>query len=721
MKQEKAKKAKVKTKLKKNAVPFWTSGEAEQNNASLFMNLSIRFALLCSATAGVSLLLIQIYRIPVNTAPVIFWAVCSSLFFNVVFVYVRFRYAFILFAVIFYIYQRVEDVLFNLGCLGDFLLIAIHGGILHTAGFASRPDFIVNELLTYNFPEALEFQTGLQNGVILVTVVLALVFALSARGKFIGSILIACTIVLIPAIASQKATYVPALTLLAASMLGLYSVWASHEQSILKAMKRRKQKTGPFIPRVHKHSVNGALTACIALIAAGIAQSIIPVEKTRDVIDYFSDRSDQIIEWAYRIGERFESGIFSTIPTLEHSGYMPGGGINPSGGLSINNPTTSRQPVLNVTLENNDAPVYLRNGIGAAFNPVRGEWNVNSRFDNMNLFPDNFYPEHEYLVFRQKAAQAFGYNANRLIGRQWVEIEYLVRSPHVMLPTLPHMPDYKSDSRFTWSHDSILRKRGSQRPQTYHWDILYPKPSHELGTALDRIQTYISNQRALMYGESSAYGVTDARGDYIHLEFSGEDMPPTGALRIFVEEYGLTAAEYLSLLEEYEEMVYDVYTQTVPGESGNMQQLMRNAFAPYIVHVIVNPVLDARAIYTIDEDDIAYASVSERFSDYEKVNVLANYLKTEYTYSLITDNNLGDNTLLGNFLFETREGHCALFATAMTLALREEGIPARFVTGYVVGSGVPEAVNAGYRYTILARDLHAWVEAYFEGIGWIPF
>jgi hypothetical protein len=168
-------------------------------------------------------------------------------------------------------------------------------------------------------------------------------------------------------------------------------------------------------------------------------------------------------------------------------------------------------------------------------------------------------------------------------------------------------------------------------------------------------------------------------------------------------------------------MVYDVYTQTVPGESENMQQLMRNAFAPYIVNVIVNPVLDARAIYTIDEDDIAYASVSGRFSDFEKASVLANYLKTEYTYSLITDNNLGDNTLLGNFLFETREGHCALFATAMTLALREEGIPARFVTGYVVGSGVPEAVNAGYRYTILARDLHAWVEVYFKGVGWVPF
>lgn len=102
---------------------------------------------------------------------------------------------------------------------------------------------------------------------------------------------------------------------------------------------------------------------------------------------------------------------------------------------------------------------------------------------------------------------------------------------------------------------------------------------------------------------------------------------------------------------------------------------------------------------------------------YAIASEICSYFKDNFSYSLTVDN--GEDPLSG-FLYETREGHCALFATAMTLALRELGIPARYVTGYVV-NGAYAPVESGFEYTIREKNLHAWVEVYFRNVGWLPF
>ncbi len=104
---------------------------------------------------------------------------------------------------------------------------------------------------------------------------------------------------------------------------------------------------------------------------------------------------------------------------------------------------------------------------------------------------------------------------------------------------------------------------------------------------------------------------------------------------------------------------------------------------------------------------------------HHKAQGICDYFRQNFSYSLSVDNGEGAE-VLDNFLYNTKQGHCALFATATTLVLRELGVPARYVTGYVV-AGEGEAVDGGYKYTLRERDLHAWVEAYVEGIGWLPF
>ena len=70
------------------------------------------------------------------------------------------------------------------------------------------------------------------------------------------------------------------------------------------------------------------------------------------------------------------------------------------------------------------------------------------------------------------------------------------------------------------------------------------------------------------------------------------------------------------------------------------------------------------------------------------------------------------------FLFESREGHCEYFASAMVVMLRHERVPARLVVGYHGGN----ASGGGDRVVIRRSNAHAWVEAWIgDDRGWVVF
>ena len=79
-----------------------------------------------------------------------------------------------------------------------------------------------------------------------------------------------------------------------------------------------------------------------------------------------------------------------------------------------------------------------------------------------------------------------------------------------------------------------------------------------------------------------------------------------------------------------------------------------------------------------------------------------------YKYSLdpSPDRNV-DVDPVEDFVTNHRTGHCQHFASALTLMLRSQGIPARIVVGY--RGGTYNAV--GNYYQIRELDAHAWVEA----------
>ena len=76
----------------------------------------------------------------------------------------------------------------------------------------------------------------------------------------------------------------------------------------------------------------------------------------------------------------------------------------------------------------------------------------------------------------------------------------------------------------------------------------------------------------------------------------------------------------------------------------------------------------------------------------------------------------GEN-VLDSFLFEWRAGHCEYFATAMTMMLRQQGIPARIVNGFLGA----DYNSVGDYWAVRQNYAHSWVEAYFPGRGWVQF
>ena len=104
--------------------------------------------------------------------------------------------------------------------------------------------------------------------------------------------------------------------------------------------------------------------------------------------------------------------------------------------------------------------------------------------------------------------------------------------------------------------------------------------------------------------------------------------------------------------------------------------------------------------------------------DYEKAKAIEAHLRENYVYNTEVEPLPQNEEFVDHFLFETQEGYCTYYATAMTLMLRLEGIPARYIEGYVARDELDEEPGV---YEVRQRHAHTWVEAFIEPVGWVTF
>lgn len=155
----------------------------------------------------------------------------------------------------------------------------------------------------------------------------------------------------------------------------------------------------------------------------------------------------------------------------------------------------------------------------------------------------------------------------------------------------------------------------------------------------------------------------------------------------------------LAEVERNQERVHDQYT-ALPDD------------LPQSVHAVVD---QARS-------DGVTAPASGHDEQIAAMRWLVNYFTDPangFVYTLDAPDGDGRNNLevVDDFL-ERRSGYCSHYASALAVLGRALGVPTRMVLGYSA-SGVQAEADSTYEVT--ADQLHAWVEAYIDDVGWVPF
>ena len=115
--------------------------------------------------------------------------------------------------------------------------------------------------------------------------------------------------------------------------------------------------------------------------------------------------------------------------------------------------------------------------------------------------------------------------------------------------------------------------------------------------------------------------------------------------------------------------------------------------------------------------DLTTKMTADATTPYTKARAISDYFADPangFSYSLLAPK--GDSgDALTDFL-KNKVGYCQQYAATMGVMLRLAGVPARVVLGYA--HDVPDPTGT---FKVSTFDAHAWVEAYFAGIGWVPF
>jgi hypothetical protein len=112
------------------------------------------------------------------------------------------------------------------------------------------------------------------------------------------------------------------------------------------------------------------------------------------------------------------------------------------------------------------------------------------------------------------------------------------------------------------------------------------------------------------------------------------------------------------------------------------------------------------------------AQIAEPYDNpYDTARAVERYLRDNITYNELVEAPPEDADPIDYLLFESKEGYCTYYASAMTLMLRSLHIPARIAAGFAQGTYDADRDQ----YVVTEADAHTWVEVYFPDYGWIEF
>lgn len=643
---------------------------------------SLKKILYCAALSVCAVLFLTVeYKMPVNLlAAAGITALCSAVF-STVFCFFKKRVAIpviAFFGAVIVFFNR-ESLIRRLSYFTDLFLLRLDGVVFYTQNFT----FHTQEQLVGSYPPCAD---GAALGIALLGCIFALLTAACMfKRPVIYPSIFALILAVMPIGIACNLTFnfwlIPTLALYigAVSLTKTYSEGAPVKKGFFGSFRadarreerefRNKTAKNTFIKRTQmngnfysKYTASACWAAALFASAALIANCFAPVKEGFD----FSSLYNFISNFGQNTGitSPFESG-----PVSE---YFAEYGSNGNSSLNITSPGRSEQEILRTSSPAGE--VYLRGDIGIDFTGT--SWTSPIKYESdlwkKSKLSEVYRPaemrilqmmELSYIDYEKSVSES-SENLSCTINESEVTVDYLCPTDVVFLPS------YTSEFGFF---------------ENAMFDV-YGDYSVRVNPSYDRINTV----RCLALVPPVNY-TGEKRGDMLdnfdYLEKICEKIPMEGIYDSYFDKTGL----YTS----YRNYVYNTYL-TVPGN-----------IKPEIRKFLVNNNL----YFSVRDDD--NETINSKAA-YEAAVDITDYLIKNYSYSLDAKNSRTNPVT--SFLLETKSGHCALFASSMTLMLREIGIPARYCTGFVA----PQT-NDGQYAVLRSKNLHAWCEAYFDEIGWVTF
>lgn len=366
----------------------------------------------------------------------------------------------------------------------------------------------------------------------------------------------------------------------------------------------------------------------------------------------------KLYDFMISIGER--SNIGPTINVEPFGDYFTS--YKTSQKLGISSPGTSEQEVLQV-YNGGSVPVYLRGDYGIEFYGNHWTSPINTEPEEWTApygLKDNYKPAEARILSRY-------FRDDEIVKSSDLYVDYLTDTNVVFLPAYTNNFNYYDNEMFNIYGDFVIRVNSK-----------YGRVNHIECTAMTPA---FSNQDG---------NVSDAA-----LESLRESIEAINSMDF---DYTMNNIIYPGTAAAYRRYANDVFVKTTDD---------------YELSRVLDEFLTDTGLRDIAEEFNNDWDMTRLEARYRTADAVCTYLVENFTYSLRGGN--GGRDPIISFLTDTRTGHCALYATSMTLLLRELGIPARYCTGFVA----PPDNGGG---TVLrSRNLHAWCEVYLDELGWVTF
>lgn len=701
-----------------NAQAIVLVGNTYRRNVNPLPVIAVKLMLTYMLAVGTIMSFMDMYDIPFEFGSAIAQILLFVTAFMPIFIFIKKRYAIPVLAVgvgaVYYFFH--SDI--NEACLlfKDYLFIQLDGRLLSTLQYVPVNS---HAFLT----RTQDFTSAMNMAMLIIICIVCFVCVLCCYKKFRAlPLIIMWCVMFIPAFLSEDADYSVYTLLAVTAFFGLYAIASSNSfyskipavgakrnevKNDEKAFRKNLSKKNPVqtakseLSRYGRNSLCGILAALITFGAAFGSQKLFPdmtyidtEEVINSTVKFFTD-----------IGEYF-SLVFSGNTSGLFSGYFSSDNFFINNNIELNAPPQSaNDPVLKVTSSGENG-MYLVGDIGVDFDGrswigvqrkisqnelYSGEYNISDSFSpeqivqmtrylNMSgllsekklsdyeyRYIDAHYEMSDYDDMRAAISTMEGISDGEpvfLYSSQNVNIEYLKNTNVVFKPFLPDNNSYMSNENFKYFGDTVIRIADRKNwMKSFESNVTLPVNPALFAVTLD----------------------------------SSDDNEKISLLQTVGYTYE-EARRYIDDKKEYDRYVYDTYSSVPKSEKDNIK----------------------RFIAEFESKDGDNAGIVDNKMLY--AYGMCEYLRTHYQYSLNADNTSDrSNTMLGNFLFNTKQGHCALYASTMVLALREKGIPARYITGFTTGKLNFNEYAGVYEKTIHENSLHAWVEVYSDDFGWIPF